>query len=166
MRHIRTIILFFLCQTLTWQALAQSNTQLEVWANEAIVATYTFDSQNYVAQQKQIALYFTTKGWVDYTNALFKSQLLDSIKKNNYFVSAVATSPPQISSIGTSSQKAVMPILVLYQNPQYQQKQYLTVTIQFSPAPAGQGIRGWLIDSIESKESKPSCRCDGTPSSD
>jgi hypothetical protein len=52
-----------------------------------------------------------------------------------------------------------MPLLVVYQNPQYQQKQTLEVTITFTTAPSGQGIRGLAITSLQAKTITPACQC-------
>lgn len=53
-----------------------------------------------------------------------------------------------------------MGLLVVYQNPQYQQKQHLKVTIDFMQAPSGQGVRGYTISSLQSVVNKTPCKCD------
>lgn len=136
-----------------------SDTELAVWANEAIVATYTYNYQNYLARQREIANYFTSTGWSAYSSALNASGLPAAVAKNAYFVSAVATFPPQIKGIDGGHWQATMPLLVVYKNPQYQQKQTLQVTIQFSQVPSGQGVRGLAISSLQSKQSDPICEC-------
>ncbi|ASQ47268.1 DotI/IcmL family type IV secretion protein [Legionella clemsonensis] len=135
------------------------NTQLAVWANEAIVATYTFDYNNFLPRQKEIAKYFTAAGWTAYSTALNTSKLPEAVKKNYYSVSAVATLPPTIKTINATQWEATMPLLVLYKNPQYQQKQNLLVTIIFIQAPSGQGVRGLAIASLQSKVTQPPCVC-------
>jgi hypothetical protein len=135
------------------------NAQLSVWANEAIIATYTFDYKNLLDQQKQIAKYFSSTGWIAYSKALADSKLLDAVQKNAYYVSAVATSPPKLTVLDPTHWIAVMPILVVYENPQYQQKQHLQVTINFTVAPAGQGVRGFSILSLQSSVTTPPCEC-------
>lgn len=138
---------------------APNKTELAVWANEAIVATYSYDYKNYLQEQKEIAKYFTAEGWIAYTKALNDSKLPDSVQKNNYFVSAVATQPPEITAVDPSHWQAVMPILVVYKNPEYQQQQNLKVTLTFSTAPAGQGVRGLTINSLQTTVSEPPCQC-------
>lgn len=138
---------------------APDNTQLAVWANEAIVATYTYDYKNFLSRQKEIAKYFTAAGWTAYSSALLASKLSESIKSNSYYVSAVATLPPEIKALGTNQWQANMPLLVVYKNPQYQQKQTLAVTITFTEVPSGQGVRGLAITSLQSKVSSPACEC-------
>ncbi len=160
MFYQRLAILCFSLITIPCQALADTDaTQLAVWANEAIVATYTYDYQNFLPQQKGIAQYFTYKAWKDYSQALSDSKLPDEIQKNNYYVSAVATLPPVIKSIRPGYWQAIMPLLVVYKNPQYQQKQTLEVTLEFTTAPSGQGTRGLAITSLQAKVIKPACQC-------
>src|ERR1700722_18845828 len=105
--------------------------QLSVWVNEAIVATYSYSYKNYLEDQKKIAKYFTADGWIAYSNALNASKLPEAVQKNLYYVSSVATQPPVITQIDSTHWKANMDLLVVYQNPQYQQRQNLKVTTQF-----------------------------------
>ncbi|MFC7780074.1 DotI/IcmL family type IV secretion protein [Legionella taurinensis] len=144
---------------LTSQAIPDQ-TQLSVWANEAIVATYSYDHKNYLNQQRAIAKYFSAQGWTQYSAALNASGLPEAVQKNAYFVSAVALSPPTVKAISDQQWQAVMPLLVVYKNPQYEQKQTLEVNITFSQAPSGQGIRGLAINTLQAKIKKPACRCD------
>jgi hypothetical protein len=157
--HPRIILLCIYLFALPLKVFAFDDTELAVWANEAIVATYTYNYQNFLPRQKEIAVYFTAQGWINYTKALNAAKLPDSVKQNHYYVSAVATLPPKVTSIGGNQWQAVMPLLVVYQNPQYQQKQTLEITIQFTEAPAGQGVRGLAIMSLQSKEVTPVCKC-------
>ena len=139
---------------------AQPNaTELSVWANEAVVATYTYDYQNFITQQRNIAKYFTADGWTGYSAALNTSQLPQMVQKNSYFVSAVALLPVTLKTIDAQHWQAKMPLLVLYKNPQYQQKQTLEVTIQFTNAPSGQGVRGLAITNLQSKITENPCQC-------
>jgi hypothetical protein len=154
-------LLWCLCLLLcTTQSQAQvDKTTLAVWANEAIVATYTYDYKNYLQAQKSIAKYFTADGWIAYTKALNDSKLPEAIQKNAYYVSAVSTAPPVITTLSAGNWQAVMPILVVYKNPQYQQQQNLTVTAKFTVAASGLGIRGFQIVSLLSKVDAPPCVC-------
>ena len=160
MMYQRVILLCFSLFALPLQAFATADdTQLSVWTNEAIVATYTYNYQNFLERQKEIAVYFSSKGWMGYTKAMTDSKLIDNVQKNNYYVSAVATMPPQIKQIRSDYWQAIMPILVVYKNPQYQQKQTLEVTLEFTTAPSGQGVRGLAITSLQAKQLKPTCQC-------
>ncbi len=132
---------------------------MAVWVNEAIVATYTFNYKDYLENQKFIAKYFTADAWIAYTKALNDSKLPEAVQKNLYYVSAVATRPPVITTIDPTHWKATMDTLVVYQNPQYQQHQNLKVTITYAVAPSGQGVRGFTITSLQSVVTKPPCQC-------
>ena len=156
----RLVLLCFSLFTLPYQTFADTdNTQLAVWANEAIVATYTYNYQNFLTRQKEIGFYFTAQGWMAYSKALNDSKLPETVKKNAYYVSAVATMPPQIKALRNNYWQAIMPLLVVYKNPQYQQKQTLEVTIEFTTAPSGQGVRGLAINSLQATVTKPACQC-------
>jgi len=139
---------------------APDNTQLAVWANEAIVATYSYSYKNYLEDQKHIAKYFTADGWIAYSKALADAKLPEAVQKNLYYVSSVATQPPVITTVDPSHWKASMNLLVVYQNAQYQQKQTLNVVLGITKAPSGQGIRGFSITSLQATVIKPACQCD------
>lgn len=138
---------------------APDKTQIAVWVNEAIVATWSFDYENFLDQQKSIAKFYTTKGWIAYSNALNDSGLPEKIKKNQYAVTAVATWPPEITLLQAGHWKASMPLLVVYKNPQSSQKQNLNVSITFEEAPADQGVRGLALTSINAVPAEPPCQC-------
>lgn len=130
-----------------------------VWVNEAIVVTYTFSYKNFLEDQKKIAKYFTADAWIAYTKALNDSKLPEAVQNNMYYVSAIPTEPPVITNIDATHWKAIMNVLVVYQNPQYKQHQNLKVTIEFGVAPSGQGVRGYSITSLQSVVAKPPCQC-------
>lgn len=158
--NVYSLFLCFSLLSLTLQAApVPDDTQLAVWANEAIVATYSYDYQNFLARQKEIATYFSAKAWIAYSKALNDSKLPDTIQKNSYFISAVATAPPEIKSLNGNQWEAKMPLLVIYKNPQYQQSQTLAITLDFSVAPSGQGVRGLIINSFKAEVVTPLCKC-------
>ncbi|CEG55655.1 DotI/IcmL family type IV secretion protein [Legionella fallonii] len=134
-------------------------TQLAVWANEAIIATYTINYKTFIQQQKEIAKYYSSNGWIAYSKALDASKLPEAIQKNQYDVTAVATQPPRLVTLDPTHWQATMTILVVYQNPQYQQRQNLKVVIGFTTAPSGQGVRGLSINSMQSTVISPPCQC-------
>nr|WP_238584612.1 DotI/IcmL family type IV secretion protein [Legionella worsleiensis] len=138
---------------------APDKAQLAVWANEAIVATYTFDSKNFLQQQREIAKYFTSDGWIAYTKALDDSKLPEAVQKNAYEVTAVATQPPIVTPVNPTHWQATMTVLVVYKNPQYQQQQNLKVILNFMQAPSGQGVRGLAVTSLQSSIIEPPCEC-------
>jgi hypothetical protein len=134
-------------------------TQLVVWANEAIIATYTYNYKDFLEEQKEIAKYFTADGWIAYSNALNASKLPDAIQKNLYDVTAVATQPPMLVTLDSDHWQVTMPILVVYKNPQYQQQQNLKIVLNFETAPSGQGVRGFSVTSLQSTITTPPCQC-------
>lgn len=134
-------------------------TQIAVWVNEAVVATYTFNYKTFIQQQKELAKYYTSDGWIAYSKALNASKLPEAVQKNQYDVTAVATEPPRIITLDPTHWQAIMTILVVYQNLQYQQKQNLKVVVSFSQAPEGQGVRGLNISNIQTTVITPPCQC-------
>ncbi|MDP3704857.1 MAG: DotI/IcmL family type IV secretion protein [Legionellaceae bacterium] len=159
-RYIATIVFSIMAWCLaTIPASAKSSAvELAVWVNEAIISTYTFDYEHFIPQEKEIAKYFTSEGWVNYSNALQESKLPTSIQTNSYYVSAVATMPPTIKTIQNKGWEATMPILVIYKNPAYKQKQSLLITVNFIKTTT-QGVRGYAITSLKSAIITPPCRC-------
>jgi hypothetical protein len=149
---------FFLMMWSSLSLALPDATQLAVWVNEAIVATYTYDYQSFLPRQREIAHYYTTPGWTAYFTALNASKLPDAVMKNKYYVSAVATLPPDVKTLSPGHWEAEMPILVIYKNPQYQQKQTLLVTVNFSASP-NEGLRGLAINNLQAKVMQPPCEC-------
>lgn len=153
------ICCFFLFSCSIQSLYAFDETQLSVWANEAIVATYTFNDKNFMTRQKAIALYFNAQGWINYSAAFNASGLPATVQENHFSVTSVATLPPVVTTIAKDRWQAVMPLLVSYQNQQQQQKQSLQVTITFGTAPEGQGVRGLSIYSFQAVTITPPCEC-------
>jgi hypothetical protein len=137
-----------------------SDVSLSVWTNEAIVSAYTFSATNLLQRQKDIAKYFTTQGWINFTKALETAKLKDAVQRNNYTVSAVALLPPSIKSLSPKEWQATMPLMVLYKNPHYQQKQTLTIVITFITTKPTQGVRGFAISSFNAVITSPPCPCE------
>lgn len=160
MSYRRIVLLCLLWIALPLQAQSMpDNTQLAVWANEAIVATFTYNHQNFLSRQKEIAKYFTAEGWINYSKALKDANLPETVKTNAYFVSGVATMPPEIKLVKEDQWQAIMPVLVLYKNPAYKQKQNLMITLNFTEASAGTGVRGFAIKDLQAMAIKPPCQC-------
>lgn len=158
-RRMIQISCFMVANGVCWAGDLVNNPSLSVWTNEAIVSTYTYSYEDFLERQKDIAHYFTSNGWIAYTSALQDSKLIDVVKKNKYVVSSVATLPPEITKVSDGHWVAVMPIVVLYQSGEHKQKQRLEVRINFITAPSGQGVRGYAIESLVSKITKPMCLC-------
>lgn len=140
---------------------------LSVWVNEAIVSTYTFSDTNMMARQKNIAKYFTAQGWINFNKALETAKLKEAVLQHHYNVTAVALLPPTIKLIDPKGEwQASMPLLVLYNNPHYQQKQTLEVVITFTSdkslisAPSDESARRLGIMVFNSKVVTPPCQCE------
>jgi hypothetical protein len=123
------------------------NEILAVWANEAMVATYTYDGSQFMAQQKSIATYFTAPAWTAFTSAQLKANIPDTVMKNQLNVTAVALKPPMIT-VKPTEFIATMPLLVQYQNKNTTQQQSLDVTLHFIQVANGLGVRGFQITSM------------------
>jgi hypothetical protein len=151
-----------LCLTALSSAAADTNdVALSVWANEAIVSAYTFNDTNLLQRQKDIAKYFTAQAWIAFSKAITTAKLKESVEQNHYKVSAVALLPPTIKQLNPKGEwQATMPLMVLYKNPEYQQKQTLNVVITFILTKPGIGIRGFAISSFNSTVKTPACRCE------
>lgn len=161
--RLRTLLLFFSCFISIKSFAADDNIKLAVFANEAIVATYTYNYLDFLQRQKEIATYFSAEGWINYTKALNQAKLPEVVKKNFYFVSAVALLPPTIKELDKHKWLAKMPLLVVYKNPKYQQKQTLDISLTFTDATGyNLGARGFAITSLKAVITKDPCRCEHT----
>ena len=164
MGYIRMACLCFLWANSSIQAFAagpDQEIQRAVWVNEAIVATFTYNHQHFLARQKDIAKYFTADGWMAYSKALQESKLQETVQNNAYYVSAVATLPPTLKPLANKKWQAIMPVLVFYKNPEYQQKQTLSIKLTFIEAPAGTGVRGFAVTDLQASVEKQPCQCVG-----
>lgn len=158
LRSFTSLLFWFVCAVCH---AAPSETDLSVWANEAIVTTYTFSADNFLDRQKAIAKYFSSDGWINYTKAMQAAKLQDSVEKSHYVVSSVALLPPTIKFIAERKEwEAKMPLLVLYKGPDYEQKQTLEVVITFVTAKANEGVRGLVLTSFTTTVTTPACRCE------
>lgn len=155
--HVWLLIGAF-CLPVKFSFAEPAQSTLVVWVSDAVVATYTFDFANLIKQQKAIARYFTADAWMQYTKALTDSKLLDTVKNNSYYVSAVPLLPPTIKKITKNEWIAEIPILVIYQNPAYKQKQTLKVTVDFVKTDA-EGKNGFAIKSLNSVVTEQPCQC-------
>jgi hypothetical protein len=157
-RHLIAMV-FTMCCLLTPNVFAEpSNVRLSVWVSQAVIATYTFDFENFVKQQKEIAKYFTADGWINYSKAMESSKIPESVQKNSYYVSAVPTMPPEVKKLGDNEWQAIMPILVVYKNPAYKQKQSLKITINFVKSKK-EGAGGFAVSMMKSIVIEEPCRC-------
>ncbi|WP_367606924.1 DotI/IcmL/TraM family protein [Legionella sp. W05-934-2] len=153
-------IFWFMSLVLAATAFAgQADLGKKIWAQQAILATYQVSNSSYIADQREIAKYFTADAWKKYLQVLEKVQFQQFIEKNNYHLDAVALKPVTLKPLEQGYWQASMPVLVQYTNPQYNQLQTVEVTIQFKPAPSGQGVLGYQMVSFLSKNMDKPCQC-------
>lgn len=98
----------------------QSDSAVLQWANQAAIASFTYNFVNYRDELQASSGFFTAEGWDQFLNALQQSNNLDAVKAKKLIVSAVATRAPVILQKGilngSYSWRVQMPILVTYQS--------------------------------------------------
>lgn len=121
------------------------------WASKAAVAAYTFDFVNYNKQVNQLRPYFTSSGWSDYVRSI--AGLINTVKKNQIFVSGVVSGPAVISNQGELPGKGFvwriqMPFLVTYQSTDASTKKQYTMIVTIIRVPARVNPAAIGIDSM------------------
>lgn len=98
----------------------QSDAAVLQWANQAAIASYSYNFVNYRDELQAASVFFTPEGWNQFLDALQKSNTLDSVRAKKLIVSAVATRAPIILQKGLLngrySWRVQMPVLVTYQS--------------------------------------------------
>ena len=131
----------------------QSTSAVLQWANQAAIASYTYNFVNYRSELQAASEFFTAPGWRKFMKALADSNVLDAIKAKKLVVSAVATGAPIILRRGVLSGryswKVQMPILVTYQSTSeiIQERYMVTITItriSSLDTPRGLGIAQFI----------------------
>ena len=150
------ITIFILCFRHAF-ALAP-NVPLQVWTNEAIVNLYNFNASNWLARQKDMAQYFTAASWIAYQAALKKTQMMQQVADNKFSVSAVATAPPEVKAINSSTWDAAMPVLIQFKNQSGSQVQNVSVHLTIIKVQEG-GLRGYAIQQYSTKILTELCPC-------
>lgn len=111
----------------------QSDSAILQWANQAAIATFSYNFVNYRSELVAASGFFTAEGWDQFISALGASNNLDAIKAKKLVVSAVATSAPVILQKGVLNGRYAwriqMPILVTYQSASEFSQQNLNVTM-------------------------------------
>lgn len=159
MIHFKKYFMIFLLITIGHGAIASqiepsaslkepniSTISLLVWANEAIVTTYTYNFVSYKKDLQNASQYFTVDGWKKYMSALENSGDLKNVRDKKLVVSAVATGTPVVLEQkvieGKYTWKIQMPILVTYQNNLGSTNKNLVVALQVVKTPSHIGMRG------------------------
>lgn len=114
----------------------QSDSAIAQWANQAAIASFTYNFVNYRAELQVASEFFTADGWQMFMQALQSSNNLAAVQAKKLIVSAVATGAPVILQKGLLngrySWRVQMPILATYQSAsQFTQSNYMvTMLIQ------------------------------------
>ena len=132
----------------------QADSAILQWANQAAIATFTYNFVNYQNELQSASRYFTRSGWGQFLTALRTSGNLDMVKSKKLIVSAVATRAPVILQKGPLGGRYAwriqMPILVTYQSASEFKQQNNVVTILVKrvstlETPRGIGISQYLV---------------------
>ncbi len=132
----------------------QSDSAVLQWANQAAIASFTYNFVNYRDELQASSGFFTPEGWDQFLNALQQSNNLDAVKAKKLIVSAVATRAPIILQKGvlngSFSWRVQMPILVTYQSASEFTQQNNVVTMLITRvstlnSPRGIGISQFVV---------------------
>lgn len=132
----------------------QSDSAVLQWANQAAIASFTYNFVNYRDELQASSGFFTADGWDQFLNALQSSNNLDAVKAKKLIVSAVATRAPIILQKGllngSYSWRVQMPILVTYQSASEFTQQNNVVTMLITRvstlnSPRGIGISQFVV---------------------
>lgn len=132
----------------------QSDSAVLQWANQAAIASYTYNFVNYSEELKAASIYYTSKGWQQFMTALEQSNNLATVQSKKLIVSAVATRAPIILEkgmlSGRYSWRVQMPVLVTYQSASEFTQQNIVVTMLITristiESPRGIGIAQIIV---------------------
>ena len=127
-----------------------SDGEIKQWANQAIIASYTYNFVSYRSDLQASSEFFTPDGWTIFLKALKDSNNLQAIVDNKFVVTAQATQAPAIIQSGVFaggrySWRIKMPIVVTYQSSTlYSQSPYIVTMlierVSTLNSPSGVGI--------------------------
>jgi intracellular multiplication protein IcmL len=132
----------------------QSDSAVLQWANQAAIASFTYNFVNYREELQASSGFFTAEGWQQFLDALQQSNNLAAVQAKKLIVSAVATRAPIILQKGILngrfSWRVQMPILVTYQSASEFTQQNNVVTILITRvstlnSPRGIGIAQFVV---------------------
>ena len=132
----------------------QSDSAVLQWANQAAIASFSYNFVNYRDELQASSGFFTAEGWEQFLNALQQSNSLDEVKSKKLIVSAVATRAPIILQKGilngSFSWRVQMPLLVSYQSASEFKQQNSVVTMLITRvstlnSPRGIGITQFVV---------------------
>lgn len=132
----------------------QSDSAVLQWANQAAIASFTYNFVNYRDELQSASGFFTSNGWQQFLDALQQSNNLEAVKAKKLIVSAVATRAPIILQKGMLngrySWRIQMPLLVTYQSASEFSQQNNVVTMLITRistlnSPRGIGISQFVV---------------------
>ncbi len=132
----------------------QSDSAVLQWANQAAIATYSYNFVNYREELESASEFFTPTGWREFLSALQASNMLSAVKAKKLIVSAVATRAPIVLDKGELNGRYAwrvqMPILATYQSAsQFDQENYvvtmLITRVATLNSPRGIGIEQFVV---------------------
>ncbi len=132
--------------------------QLNQWAVEAAVASYTFDFVNWQSNLNDVKEYYTENGYKRYLQALSNAGTIDTIRSKQLVSSAVATGAPVINKEGRDQNtgryfwEVQIPMLVTYQSASEVIPARLLVTLTVFRVPVTESPKGIGIESIQVRQ--------------
>lgn len=121
------------------------------WANQAAVASFTFDFEHYQDQLLGARNFYTPDGWSSFMNAL-QTKVLPTVIAKKVVLTSVATGAPVILEQGDFdgiyTWKVQMPMLVNYQSASALQQQTMMITLIVERVSTLDAYRGIGISSI------------------
>ena len=156
---MRQIFLYILlCFTNHLHALEPS-VAMQIWVNQAIVNVYTFSYKDLPQRQKDMAAYFTPDAWKAFLDAMNQSNIITQTTKSQLTVSAVATLPPTIKSIGKNLYEAQMPILVSFTGSTGTEVQHLIIKLHIFKT-ENSGFGEFALNQFQASIDKAPCSCE------
>ncbi len=132
----------------------QSDSAVLQWANQAAIASFSYNFVNYRTELQASSGFYTAEGWDQFLKSLQDSNNLLAVKASKLVVSAVATSAPIILQKGVLNGQYTwmvqMPMLVRYQSASEFSEQNNVVTIRVTRvstlnSPRGIGISQFVV---------------------
>lgn len=121
-----------------------------LWANEAVVAAYTYNYATLTHDLQSASAYFTPEGWAAFNEALVNSGNLAAVTKKKLIVSALVEGTPTILNEqtvrGRSTWVVQIPLQVTLQNAKIHKHIHFQVTMHIFKVSAQGGTTGLAIE--------------------
>lgn len=108
--------------------------ELLQWANQAVVAAYSYNFVNYRKELQDASQYFTPEGWQQFQSGLKASRNLETVIAKKMVVTATPTGAPVVTDQGILNGRYAwrirIPFLITYENSSNERiQQPITVNI-------------------------------------